>query len=174
MPKRQEEEAAKEDRRGVKKLRVAPPVPDEKEKVYFQCGKCMQQVLADRKAFLTTSLDARTWCGGCGKSWMAKTYLCNCGVLWYKCGVHKKVSPAEGKPSQTGKPLEENLLEEKPKPKVGKPRVKRPEPEDLEGHYKVARRKKVGVGVCEPRFSSSMLNTGLKRKFAHLCQNEGG
>ncbi len=87
--RQEEEEAAKEDRRGVTTLRVAPPVPDEKEKVYFQCGKCMQKVPCDRKAFQTTSLDARTWCGKCGKSLMAKTYLCHCGVLWYKCREHK-------------------------------------------------------------------------------------
>ena len=173
--KRRQEEADKANSDEAKTLRAASPVPEAKEKVYFQCGKCMQKVPCDRKAFQTTSLDARTWCGKCGKSLMAKTYLCHCGVLWYKCREHSNVSAVEGKSSDTEKPSEDkkNLLDGKPQPKVGKPKVKRQEPEDLEGNFKVARRKKVGVGVCEPQFRSSMLSTGLKRKFAHLCQNDG-
>ncbi len=72
------------------------------------------------------------------------------------------------------KPQEERSLpKKKPAPqKAGKPCGKGLEPEDLEGNFRVKRRRK--GEACELRFSSSMLSEGLKRKFAHLCQQDGG
>ena len=74
------------------------------------------------------------------RSWMAKSYLCQCGVLWYKCKEHSKEKADEGK-TPDAKPSEESLPSGKPPQKVGKPKKKRPEEEDLEGNFKVPKRK---------------------------------
>ena len=41
---------------------------------------------------------------------------------------------------------------------------------DLEGNFKVVRRRK--PQACEPSFKRSMFSAGLKRKFAHLFASE--
>ena len=161
-----------EDKQENKKLKGAPEqssTEDRCAKVYFVCGACGNEIPANRRAFKINTLDAKTWCGRCKKSLMAKSYKCQCGVPWYKCNAHQAVkATVEGDQDSLSSKVEKKLPE-KPKAKTVKSKARGVEQEDLEGNYRVPKRRK--QKVCEPVFRVSMLSAGLKRKFASLCQD---
>ena len=132
-------------------------------KVMYMCGTCSNKVLASRKAFRKDTLDAKTWCGKCAKSLMAKTFKCQCGVPWHKCLHH-----------QPGESQMERVINDAPNIKRRKKspaevfRLKTLQ-EDLEGNNKDSRKRK--RKVFEPVFRQSMLSAGLRLRFASLCQN---
>ncbi len=127
----------------------------------FSCLECGNLIPASRKAFSKQNLDAKTWCGKCHKSWMAKAFACPCGETWYKCKKHgPSVQEVVGE-TQPGEPED---LAKKGKSKVRKAR----NTEDLEDLFKERKQRK--FNVIEPAFRPSMLSAGLKRKFSYLCQ----
>ncbi len=133
--------------------------------VSFLCNQCENPVPSTRKAFHSGALDARTWCSKCRKSWMAKAFACPCGAPWYKCTIHGDLNcKVEGdKDSSEKKHAASNRRKVcKAKRNAGS--------EDLEGNFadKSCRRSSSST----PVFRASMLSAGLKRKFAHLCQND--
>ncbi len=98
---------------------------------------------------------------------MVKAYDCPCGLTWYKCSKHKEVGEqnnkqgaGEGTQREKGAAKEKNIIR------------KSRGSEDLEGLLTEGRKKK--PKASEPTFRPSMLSAGLKRKFAHLCQNDAG
>ena len=101
---------------------------------------------------------------------MAKAFVCQCGKPWYKCMTHKNVIKAgEGSNPAAGGDIKErkNLPSFSSKAR----RLRKREAQDnLEGYNKISKRRK--SKACEPFFSINMLSAGLKRKFAHLCQQD--
>ncbi len=96
---------------------------------------------------------------------MVKAFSCPCGVTWYKCPRHQEVSN-----QGSGEGAGERTKKEKETAK-GKSRIRKDRgSEDLEGLLTERRRKK--TKASEPSFRPSMLSAGLKRKFAHLCQDD--
>ena len=166
--KREEERKAKEHQRqcdeeaGSVKADPKPP-----QMLFFKCSACSHEVLVTRKAFKKDTLDAKTWCNKCKKSCMAKNFKCQCGEYWYKCTLHKEIKAEANESTSKDKP---KLAHKKPS-KTTLRRKKREEM-DLDGLFQEPRRKK--PRICEPVFKASMLSPCLKRKFAHLCQKDGG
>ena len=110
--------------------------------------------------------------------WEIKAYNCPCGKAWFKCGVHanrkgedaggdasqqisrEKVGGNKDQPNNTTAPMDKEAV-----------RSRKRYRQDLEGtHAETGRRRK--VTASEPVFRPSMLSAGLKRKFAHLCQED--
>ena len=147
-----------------------PPGEAVKIKIYVCCAKCNNKIPSDRKAFRPNTLDARTWCGECKKNYMAKSYKCQCGVLWYKCGMHRGVNDT----IKGDAALAPNTLPAKGLRKaVQKGRPPKNQLEDLEGNFKITKKRKCEHinRAFEAPLRASMLSAGLKRKFAYLCQN---
>ncbi len=72
-----------------------------------------------------------------------------------------------------GKGVGESTKEEEKDIVKGKSKVRKAKGvADLEGLLTEGRRKK--TKATEPSFRPSMLSAGLKRKFAHLCQEDTG
>ena len=160
-----------EESKTVKTSHDSPPTKEAiKIKICFYCAKCNNEIPSDRKAFRRDTLDAKTWCGICKKNYMAKSYTCQCGELWYKCGMHKRVNDA----MKGDAAIDLNTLPAKEFRKTVKKR--RPlmnQLEDLEGHFKITKKRRCEKinRACEAPLRASMLSAGLKRKFAYLCQN---
>ena len=57
---------------------------------HSKCPCCVHHVSADRKAFDTKTLAAKTWCKICEKSWEAKLWLCKCGCPRHACNAHRE------------------------------------------------------------------------------------
>ncbi len=164
MKTTEEEEGGEEKERKVKEAYKNADEPR-----MFSCNVCENKIPATRKAFCSTTLDTKTWCGRCKKSLMAKGFACPCGAPWYKCVIHgevnKRIDMGKTSVGSTQKQGEKDLT------RKGKSKVRKAyEGYDLEGINTEKRSRK--ASLCEPVFRSSMLSAGLKRKFAHLCQED--
>ncbi len=153
--KEKTEEAQAEVQEGGKKESTEEPF-------LLGCHRCGAKVRSDRKAFQQDTLGTKTRCRKCEKSWMAKTWICPCGIQWHTCEKHRY-----GQKTPQVKPEEKQASTRRQKRRPQKPLSA-----DLEGLYsskglraKTARR----TGSEELVIRTGMLSTNLKRKFSHLC-----
>ena len=153
--------------------------PTQVAKVMFSCQQCGHQVPPTRRAFQKDTLDHKTWCAKCAKSWMTKMYNCPCGKVWYTCSIHITSTTGNAGGDNDQQTLREtaggdqsqlyNTVARVDK-SARKSNHKRPKQALEGGHDEGYSRKK--HKVIAPGFRPSMLSDGLKRKFAHLCHND--
>ena len=119
---------------------------------WFSCGVCSNKVRAERKAFQLNTLGAKSWCDKCHKNRMAKEWLCDCGMLWYKCEKHARSS--------------DKAKKEEGKAKNGK---KRPLSASIDFETLSSEPIKGRPRYSMYSIKSTMLSPALKRKFSYLC-----
>ena len=128
----------------------------------FLCGVCEHKVKASRKAFKADTLDCKTWCNSCKKSYIANAWTCECKLPWYLCPKH---GHREG----------EDVKQDPKRRKIEGSRNKKRAFDIEEEESKIspaAKSTKSMAGQGEFRLMQSGLSAGLKRKFGYLF--EGG
>ena len=57
--------------------------------ILMTCPKCPHSISGTKPAFRLTSLDAKTWCNRCQRSWAISRWQCPCNLPWHTCPTHQ-------------------------------------------------------------------------------------
>ena len=57
--------------------------------IFLRCPKCPHKVIGTKQVFSHDTLDVKTWCNHCRRSWAVCRWQCSCELPWHACPLHQ-------------------------------------------------------------------------------------